>query len=82
MIIHENMGLHNRKCTQCGKQFEGRMEYAYKIPIKKITSAYYYFCSYKCMRAYEKEHVNERKKKEIAWQLNGGKKEDLYESAV
>ncbi len=45
--------LHDRKCKQCGKLFESRKEYAYRSQVKK--GRYIYFCSYKCMRKYEKK---------------------------
>ena len=83
MATNEMLGLHKRKCTQCGKIFEGRREYAYKIPDRNITDKYFYFCSWKCLRLYENEHTNWKKKKEIAYQLNvGEEKEDIYEPAI
>jgi YHS domain-containing protein len=82
-INRETVGLYNRICTQCGKHFEGRSEYAYKVQDKHITDKYYYFCSWKCLRAYEREHIDWKKKKEIAYQLSVGEiKEDIYEPAV
>lgn len=54
----QNMGLtafdlHKRKCKQCGKPFESRMEYAYKMERRKGKKLYYYFCSWHCLRQYE-----------------------------
>ena len=48
--------LHKRKCKQCGKEFEGRMEYAYKIEKRKGTQRYLYFCSWRCLQKYRYEH--------------------------
>lgn len=54
--------LHKRKCAQCGKNFESRMEYAYKVERRKGKKLYYYFCSWHCLRQYEKnKQVNGRK---------------------
>ena len=44
--------LRPRKCKQCGKKFEGTMEYAYKIGNDK--KGYKWFCSYHCMRDFQK----------------------------
>ena len=77
----EMLGLHKRECKQCGKQFESRTSYAYRIPTRK-TGQFTYFCSWKCLRAYEQEHANWKKKKQIAHQLSVGEKEDIYEPAV
>ena len=47
------LGLYPHKCRQCGKEFEGRREYAFKVPKRPGWDKYYYFCSHKCFRAYE-----------------------------
>ena len=79
---NECVGLHERKCIQCGKIFEARKEYVYKIEDTHKTDKYYYFCSWKCMRQHERENIDWKKRKEITYQLNVGEKEDLYEPAV
>lgn len=75
MRVNETLGLHERKCVQCGKDFEARQEWQYKRPktVHDHTS-YRYFCSYRCLRAYEKEHehVNVKKQRMIQYQLNIG----------
>lgn len=45
--------LYPHKCKVCGKPFECRSEYAYKINGGK---GFMWFCSYKHMREYEKAH--------------------------
>ena len=70
----ETMGLYPRKCARCGAEFECRIEYAYKRVRKTNRELYDYFCSYKCVRAYDAE--NERKptprQQEILRLLNKG----------
>lgn len=44
--------LENRKCRHCGKHFESRPEYAYKIEYNK--DRYWYFCSWRCIQAYRR----------------------------
>ena len=54
--------LYQRKCEVCGKRFESCVEYAYKVQKKKHKDRYYYFCSWRCLRQYEKnKQVNGRK---------------------
>lgn len=55
--MKETMGLFERKCTQCGKTFEARSEWAYRIPKTRSSCAYFWFCQHKCIRAYEREHT-------------------------
>ena len=50
------IGLYPHKCKQCGKRFEARREYAYKLPKFHRTDDYDWFCSYKHLRQYEQEH--------------------------
>ena len=52
--------LFDRKCRQCGKHFESRKEYSYRKTVKK--GRYIYFCSYKCMRLYEKARMEKKVK--------------------
>lgn len=44
--------LYPRVCKICGKRFESRVNYTYKVEYRK--NAFYYFCSYHCFREYEK----------------------------
>ena len=44
--------LYPRVCKICGKRFESRVNYTYKVEHRK--NAFYYFCSYHCFREYEK----------------------------
>ena len=55
------VGLYPHKCKQCGKRFEARREYAYKLPKFHKTEEYYWFCSYKHLRQYEQEHSSVKK---------------------
>ena len=59
--IGKTVGLYKHKCKQCMKEFECRREYAYKIPFSKNDGRYYWFCSYKCIRAYERDHDKRKK---------------------
>ena len=71
-----SIGLHEHECEQCGKKFECRSEYAYKKQRRSGLAVYRWFCSYKCMRAYEttsKKHPTKRES-EILDQLNKGLK--------
>ena len=43
--------LHARKCKQCGKKFEARLEYAYKI--ERVHKSTLWFCSYHCLQDYK-----------------------------
>ena len=45
---NEFLGLTEHKCEMCGKEFECRKEYAYKIRKKNGGDRYYYYCSYSC----------------------------------
>jgi hypothetical protein len=49
----EALGLKEHKCTVCGKKFECKTTYAYR-KVNKKGKANIYFCSYSCMRKYEK----------------------------
>lgn len=51
------------KCPICGKLFCRTIEWAYKKTDEHAQSTY--FCSWKCLRAYEAEH-GEKKRKRIA----------------
>ena len=51
----ELVGLHEHTCKQCGKDFECRTEYVYKLPTNK-GDVYHWFCSYKCIQKYREEH--------------------------
>ena len=51
--------LYKRKCKQCGKGFEGGVNYAYKIPYKGDLC--WYFCSWHCIQAYRATHKDRRK---------------------
>lgn len=55
--MKETMGLIERKCAQCGRTFEARMEWAYKITKPGSICTYFWFCRHKCIRAYEREHT-------------------------
>ena len=50
------IGLYPHKCGECGKRFEARTEYAYKLHRFKTSDDFIWFCSYKCLREYEKNH--------------------------
>ena len=46
--------LFPRTCAQCRKKFESRPEYAYKAERRK--DRYYYFCSWRCLRQWQRTH--------------------------
>ena len=51
-----------RKCAQCKKEFIIQTdEYAYKKYLKSFVR---YFCSWSCMRKWEKNHENPAEKRE------------------
>ena len=54
------VGLYPHKCKMCGKRFEARKEYAYKLHRYKSSDDYDWFCSYKCLRQYERKKRSER----------------------
>ena len=58
------IGLYPHKCKECGKKFEARSEYAYKLHRYKTSDDYDWFCSYKCLRAYESKHTRKKKPNE------------------
>lgn len=45
--------LYKRKCPVCGKRFESGKQYAYKREHRHNN--FYYFCSWHCLREYEKK---------------------------
>lgn len=49
------------ECGQCGKKFAPRTleDYTYKMMVDKNRM---FFCSWKCMRAYEKKHKQPSKR--------------------
>lgn len=51
------IGLYPHKCASCGKSFEARREYAYKLHKYKTSDDFVWFCSYKCLRLYEKKNI-------------------------
>ncbi len=50
------------KCYRCGKTFAigSYFDYVYKIK-NYDTGGHKYFCSYSCLRAFEKQQEHERK---------------------
>lgn len=53
------LDLYPHKCKQCGKYFKCSKQYVYKAGIRK---GIVWFCSYKCLRAYETEDHGEKRK--------------------
>ncbi len=50
--MNKSMGLFERKCHTCKKTFEARpLYYVYK---RGTPDHYIWFCSYHCMREYDK----------------------------
>lgn len=58
------LGLHKRKCAECGKDFEARIEYVYKIEDYHTNTkgTTHWYCSYTCYRKAQK-----RRKRGINW---------------
>ena len=52
------LGLTERTCKICGKKFEAAPEYVYKR--KQGQGREIYFCSYTCMRTYDKRTVSRK----------------------
>jgi YHS domain-containing protein len=48
------------KCPICGKEFWARSEYAFKCNVGKKLA---YFCSWHCIRKYEKEKEKEKEQR-------------------
>lgn len=48
--------LYPHKCRQCGKRFEGSIEWAYKES-KGKKKGFIYFCSWRCLREFDKGRV-------------------------
>ena len=44
--------LYKRKCPVCGKRFESGVMYAYKR--EKRHNSYHYFCSWHCLRQFDR----------------------------
>ncbi len=59
--ITKSIGLYPRKCKQCGKKFDCRKEYRYKILRYGSEECYDWFCSWKCIQAYRREHTKVKK---------------------
>lgn len=55
--LEKAIGLHAHVCKSCGKTFECRTSYAYKKNVGKHNSTTIWFCSYTCMRSFEKEKL-------------------------
>lgn len=62
--MREAFGYFPRKCKNCGKNFESRYEYAYKRN-REYGKGQYYFCSYSCMREYDKNMESEDYKRKF-----------------
>lgn len=58
------IGLYGHKCKVCGKVFECRSEYVYKIERAQSAKQFYWFCSYKHMREYEQKKADKKKPSE------------------
>lgn len=71
------VGLYSHRCGECGKGFECRREYAYKIHKYQSSDDFVWFCSYRCLRQYEKTHQKPekqptRREQEYLDQLDSG----------
>jgi len=62
MKLANALDLHRRKCNVCGKIFEASNQYVFKTQRTRHRDSFDYYCSYSCLRAYEKE---QEKKKNI-----------------
>lgn len=60
----EHIGLYEHTCKQCGKKFECRAGYAYKIAEKR-GEGYAWFCSYKCIQAYRNQKESSKQRPTI-----------------
>lgn len=58
--MNETLGLYPRKCKTCGKHFESKREYGWKCRSKTYSTHCVYFCSYGCMREYEKQYMKQK----------------------
>lgn len=69
--------VHYRKCYLCGKQFPvycDDSQYCYRIGIAKLKAhKQLMFCSWTCLRTYQKDHTSRRQKQgapRMAWREN------------
>ena len=62
-----NIGIYTHKCHTCEKKFECRSDYGWKKPIGKKGNLFAWFCSYSCMRVYERGKARKptKRQKEI-----------------
>lgn len=51
-MAHRLFDLHPHVCKQCGKRFEGTVNYVYKELRSK--DSYWWFCSWHCLREFRK----------------------------
>lgn len=63
--MNETLGLYPRTCKTCGKKFESKKEYAWKCRQETYSTKTHYFCSYGCMREYEKKVEKKVEQKRI-----------------
>lgn len=52
--MNKAFDLYARKCHQCGKRFESGTEWAYKCDKQKGKKGKYYFCSWRCLRQFDR----------------------------
>lgn len=52
------LGFHERECSECGKTFDAKDEYVYKILSGRPNghAAYRWFCSWHCIQQWRAEH--------------------------
>lgn len=59
--------IKTKKCDQCGKEFDCTAEWGYKVSYKGLSrSPKKIFCTYSCMRAYERAHPVGRRGEALA----------------
>ena len=72
--MNVELEFHEKQCARCGKEFIGNLDWAYKIG-KRYNAIM--FCSWSCLRAYEKERGSKIDRREkIINALRRGKQVD------
>ena len=61
------IGIYVHKCPICGKKFECRSDYGWKKQLGNKGDKFAWFCSYSCMREFERTKIKKptKRQKEI-----------------
>ena len=65
--VQKDFGLREHRCRECGKVFECSEGYVYKR--KKKDHNFDYFCSYSCLRKYDKRKESHERTRNSLYDL-------------